>query len=91
MFGPATFGKLAAAALLLAPQCLALPAEPDRLKARATGSLSSFLATESTVALQGVLNNIGPSGSLVQGTASGLVIAAPSTSNPDYFYTWTST
>lgn len=64
---------------------LALPAN----EVRATGSLDSWLATESSVALQGVLNNIGASGSKVSGAKSGIVVASPSKSNPDYFYTWT--
>ncbi|KAJ9376288.1 CAZyme family GH15 and CBM20 [Paecilomyces variotii] len=56
---------------------------------RATGSLDSWLATESPYALQGVLANIGPDGADASGASSGIVIASPSKSNPDYFYTWT--
>ena len=52
-------------------------------------SVSAFIAREQPIALQGVLNNIGPDGSLVAGAASGLVVASPSTVNPNYFYTWT--
>jgi glucoamylase len=44
-------------------------------------SLSSFISKERTIALNGAIANIGGSG-------SGLV-AAPSTFNPNYFYTWT--
>lgn len=62
---------------------------PAALEARATGSLTSWLASESPVALQGVLNNIGAAGSKVAGAKSGIVVASPSKSNPDYFYTWT--
>jgi glucoamylase len=79
----------AAPALLLLQNAQALPSTPANLAARASGSLSSFVTSESSVALQGVLNNIGPNGSAVPGAAAGLVIASPSTSNPDYFYTWT--
>lgn len=64
-------------------------ASPAALHERATGSLSSWLASESTVALQGILNNIGASGSKAQGAKSGIVVASPSTSNPNYFYSWT--
>lgn len=66
----------------------AQPAQ-EQLQARATGSLTSWLASESPVALQGILNNIGASGSLVSGASPGIVVASPSTANPDYFYTWT--
>ncbi|CAK7237146.1 hypothetical protein SCUCBS95973_009862 [Sporothrix curviconia] len=52
-------------------------------------SVSDFVAQEQRIALQGVLNNIGPNGSLAPGAASGLVIASPSTVNPNYYYTWT--
>ncbi|KAL8942854.1 MAG: hypothetical protein Q9211_001217 [Gyalolechia sp. 1 TL-2023] len=54
-----------------------------------TGSLDSFIATESPIALDGVLNNIGSTGSKAMGASTGLVIASPSKTNPDYFYTWT--
>jgi glucoamylase len=52
-------------------------------------SVSDFIAREQPIALQGVLNNIGPDGSLVPGAASGLVVASPSQDNPNYYYTWT--
>lgn len=67
---------------------LAAPA-PSLLEARAAGSLTSWLASESPIALQGVLNNIGVSGSKASGARSGIVVASPSKSNPDYFFTWT--
>lgn len=56
---------------------------------RATGSLTDFIATETSIALQGILNNIGPAGSKAGGAQSGLVAASPSRSNPDYFHSWT--
>jgi glucoamylase len=74
--------KLAAAAALLLPA----QAVPSNVKPRATGSLDSFIASESTVARQGILNNIGSGGSKVPGAAPGLVIASPSKSNPDCGY-----
>jgi glucoamylase len=53
-------------------------------------SLSSFISKERSIALNGAINNIGGSGSeLVPGAFPGIVVAAPSTFNPDYFYTWT--
>lgn len=60
---------------------LALPSQ--NLQARASGPLSSFLAAETPIALGGILANIGPNGVNDQGAASGIVIASPSTSNPD--------
>ncbi|QIW96004.1 hypothetical protein AMS68_001522 [Peltaster fructicola] len=51
--------------------------------------LSSWLATETPIALQGILDNTGASGSKVPGARQGIVVASPSTVNPNYFYTWT--
>ena len=58
-------------------------ASPTRLEARVTGTLDSWIAEESPFALEGILANIGSSGSQASGAASGIVIASPSTSNPD--------
>jgi glucoamylase len=53
-------------------------------------SLSSFISKERLIALDGAIANIGGSGSeLVPGAFPGIVVAAPSTFNPNYFYTWT--
>ncbi|KAG8735930.1 hypothetical protein FRC10_010001 [Ceratobasidium sp. 414] len=52
-------------------------------------SVDSFVTSETTIAKAGLLANIGPDGSKDQGAASGVVIASPSTSNPDYVYAWT--
>lgn len=68
-------------AFLLASSSLSSPLEPR--------DLNSFILKERPTALQGILNNIGPDGKLSQGAASGVVIASPSTVNPDYLYTWT--
>lgn len=54
-----------------------------------TDGISKFINNEKPIALQGILANIGPDGQLCQGAASGVVIASPSTVNPDYVYTWT--
>ncbi|KAJ5637333.1 Glycoside hydrolasefamily 13 [Penicillium lividum] len=51
--------------------------------------LSDYIQSESSIALQGVLGNIGSNGSKVAGASSGVVVASPSKANPDYFYTWT--
>ncbi|KAH8828103.1 glucoamylase [Flagelloscypha sp. PMI_526] len=52
-------------------------------------SVDSYIATESPIAKAGLVANIGPSGSKSSGAKAGIVIASPSTSNPDYLYTWT--
>lgn len=46
-------------------------------------ALDSFITTERAIALQGVLNNIGPHGSRVPGAGAGYVVASPSTENPN--------
>lgn len=45
--------------------------------------LASFIATETPRSLKGILDNIGPNGTQVEGAASGLVIASPSKVDPD--------
>ncbi|KAI9643405.1 glycoside hydrolase 15 protein [Ciborinia camelliae] len=52
-------------------------------------SVDSFIATESPIALRNLLCNIGSDGACASGAASGIVVASPDKTNPDYFYTWT--
>ncbi|KAM4059941.1 glycosyl hydrolases family 15 domain-containing protein [Hirsutella rhossiliensis] len=52
-------------------------------------SVDSFIDTESPIALHQLLCNIGAHGCNVKGAGPGVVIASPSTENPNYFYTWT--
>ena len=75
--------RLLQAATLIIPICSAFPAEPRPLQIRVTGSLTSFIASESPIALQGVLNNIGSTGSLAPDADPGMVVASPSTVNPN--------
>lgn len=78
--------------LPLAGLAFALPSThptQDVFEERATGSLASWLASQSPIALQGVLDNIGSNGSKVAGASPGVIVASPSKTNPDYFYTWT--
>lgn len=49
----------------------------------ADDALASFIASETPIALQGILDNIGPDGKKVAGAGSGLVIASPSKVEPD--------
>ncbi|KAF2267267.1 1, 4-alpha-D-glucan glucohydrolase [Lojkania enalia] len=51
--------------------------------------LESKIEVQNKISLQGVLNNIGPDGSLAPGAHAGIIIASPSTEDPNYFYTWT--
>lgn len=63
----------------LAQQALAIPQNALYVDEQ----LSSFIVKNRPVALQGILNNIGPDGAKVAGAAPGLVIASPSKANPD--------
>ena len=63
---------------LLCSQALAAPSQ--QLEAR---DLTSFVASERAIALQGALNNIGPDGSEVPGAGAGFVVASPSKANPN--------
>ncbi|KAI9694322.1 MAG: hypothetical protein M1820_009011 [Bogoriella megaspora] len=73
-------------AVLVAP-CKTAPYVDTPLDKRA--SVDSFISTENPIALAGVLANIGANGVDASGADSGVVVASPSKSNPDYFYTWT--
>ncbi|KAI8634097.1 family 15 glycosyl hydrolase [Xylariaceae sp. FL1651] len=66
---------------------------PDASRIRREGLLleravGDFIATEEPIALEQLLCNIGPSGCHAQGASSGLVVASPSLTDPDYWYTW---
>lgn len=65
---------------LLCSRALAAPSPQLELEAR---DLTSFVASERAIALQGALNNIGPDGSEVPGAGAGFVVASPSKVNPD--------
>ncbi|KAF8070416.1 glycoside hydrolase family 15 protein [Lyophyllum atratum] len=54
-----------------------------------SSTADTYLAAESPIAKANLLANIGPSGSKSQGAKAGIVIASPSSSNPDYLFTWT--
>ncbi|OQO06605.1 hypothetical protein B0A48_08390 [Cryoendolithus antarcticus] len=60
-----------------------------QLEARATSTLTSWLASERPVARKGILNNLGSNGSKAQGVGDGILVASPSTTDPPYFYTCT--
>lgn len=69
-------------ALSLAQAVLGAP----QLSPRAATGVDAWLATETTVALDGILANIGSSGAYAKSAKPGVVIASPSTSNPDCMY-----
>ncbi|KAF5333009.1 hypothetical protein D9758_015178 [Tetrapyrgos nigripes] len=56
---------------------------------RQQSDMDKYIATERAIARAGVLTNIGPDGKKASGAHAGVVVASPSTSDPDYFYTWT--
>jgi hypothetical protein len=49
-------------------------------------NLAATIEKEYTIALEGVLNNIGPDGSQAPGALEGIIVASPSTENPDCEY-----
>lgn len=71
------------AAALAAFSLLGLAQATSGFVPRATGSLDSFLSTETPIALQGVLNNIGASGAYSEGISKGVVVASPSKTDPN--------
>ncbi|KAF4963299.1 hypothetical protein FSARC_8667 [Fusarium sarcochroum] len=54
-----------------------------------TSNLDRFIAKQADISIKGVLDNIGADGKRAQGAAPGAVVASPSRSDPDYWYTWT--
>jgi Glycosyl hydrolases family 15 len=71
------------------PKCVC-PSFPSLLCTTVHGqSAAAYLAAESPIAKANLLANIGPSGAKSQGAKAGVVIASPSTSNPNYLFTWT--
>ncbi|KAF2999293.1 hypothetical protein E8E13_004409 [Curvularia kusanoi] len=58
------------------------------LESRQT-TIDAFIKAQTTVSINGILANIGGGGSKAPGVSAGIVIASPSRTNPDYWYTWT--
>ena len=61
----------------------ALLAWPAAAKPPGRTTIEDFIATERAIALQGVLDNIGPNGTQVPGAGRGIVIASPSKVDPN--------
>lgn len=56
---------------------------------RSGSDVDTFITKQRPIALSGLLRNIGPDGAYAPGVAPGVVVASPTTVNPDYYYTWT--
>lgn len=88
-FGPVTAHPAPGLALTMVPGLLrpAATAAYTAYTAAATAAVASgieeFLVQENGIAFQGILDNIGPNGSLVPGAPAGMVQASPSTHDPD--------
>ncbi|EGX88765.1 glucoamylase I precursor [Cordyceps militaris CM01] len=72
---------------LAAQKVLGLPGTSTQCIQRR--NIDSFVSSEGPIALQKLLCNIGSDGCEAQSAAPGAVAASPSTSNPNYWYTWT--
>ncbi|OBT51430.1 hypothetical protein VE04_08518 [Pseudogymnoascus sp. 24MN13] len=83
-----SFSLLLAGAFAVQP-ILALPGSVTHVSDISKRSVDTFLASESPIALANLLCNIGSAGACASGAGSGLVMASPSKTSPDYFYTWT--
>lgn len=67
-----------------------LVAASPHLWARQEDGLESFIERQRNISLPALLRNIGGlNDSDVDGADPGIVVASPSTVNPNYFYTWT--
>ncbi|KAG1742317.1 glycoside hydrolase family 15 protein [Suillus paluster] len=53
-----------------------------------SSTVDSYISTESPIAKAGVLANIGANGAKSAGAYPGVVVASPSSTDPDYLYTW---
>jgi glucoamylase len=87
MVSKALIRLFGAIVLFSTASALKVPASVD--KRQLSSTVSSWVTTESPIAKAGLLANIGPDGAKDGGAKSGVVIASPSTSNPDYLYAWT--
>ncbi|KAG6809082.1 hypothetical protein H0H93_016127, partial [Arthromyces matolae] len=50
--------------------------------------VDQYVAKQGPISKAGLLANIGPTGSRSSGAKAGVVIASPSTEDPNYLYTW---
>ncbi|CAE6530762.1 unnamed protein product [Rhizoctonia solani] len=80
--------RIFATALTFATAALALVPGRSSLERRQS-AVDTYISTQTPISKAGLLANIGADGSKDQGAKSGVVIASPSKSNPDYVYCWT--
>ena len=74
----------------LALSLVGIAAASPFLRVRQNNDLESFIERQRNLSLPAVLRNIGGlNDSDVDGANPGIVVASPSTVNPNYFYTWT--
>ncbi|GJN68086.1 glucoamylase precursor [Purpureocillium lilacinum] len=66
----------------------AVVASPSVHRRNRCTELEDFIKKQNKVSIDGVLANIGPDGSKAKGASPGVVVASPSRSDPDYWYTW---
>ncbi|KAK5956493.1 hypothetical protein OHC33_001978 [Knufia fluminis] len=60
------------------------------LESRQGQTLEDYIARQFNISLEGALQNIGgANNNIVEAAGEGFVVASPSTTNPDYFFTWT--
>jgi len=82
-----SLSSLVLAGTLALHTVLCLP-DPSRVKERDAEilkrSVDSFIATESPIALSDLLCNIGANGACASGADSGIVVASPDKTNPDW-------
>ncbi|KAG8898842.1 hypothetical protein FRB99_007126 [Tulasnella sp. 403] len=74
--------------LIRALSLLSVVAAQETLWTRDVSTVDAYVATQGPASKDGLLANIGPNGAKASGAHSGVVIASPSTSDPNYLYTW---
>lgn len=84
MVSKALIRLFGAIVLFSTTSALKVPTSAPVDKRQLSSTVSSWVTTESPIAKAGLLANIGPDGAKDGGAKSGVVIASPSTSNPDY-------
>ncbi|KAF8753343.1 Starch binding domain [Rhizoctonia solani] len=80
--------RVFATALTLATAALALIPGRSSFERRQS-AIDSYITTQTPISKAGLLANVGADGSKDQGAKSGVVIASPSKTDPDYVYAWT--
>lgn len=62
---------------------LATASPVNELAERSTASANSYLIKEGVFSYESILKNLGNTGTNAPGTAAGLLVASPTTKNPD--------